>query len=78
MVLNEEVTTKVKEVFKAMYEANENAKAYNESAREMKSELAKDLQVKTEVISNVYSTWVKMKEKPEIMSSVDQIIESIL
>ena len=43
----------------------------------MKASLARELGVKKEVINQAYSQWVRMVEKPEIINSVDEILESI-
>lgn len=78
MVLQESDKSRIKEVFKASYEAMQNAKTFNESARDMKSNLAKELKVKTEVINNAFTQWVRIMEKPEVVNDVDNIIESII
>uniref|UniRef100_UPI004056A9E3 hypothetical protein n=1 Tax=Candidatus Electrothrix sp. TaxID=2170559 RepID=UPI004056A9E3 len=74
-VLDESRVGRVKEVFKAAYQAMEEAKTYNESARDMKSSLAKELEVKTEVINSAYSQWVKQIEKPDVVEAVDRILD---
>lgn len=77
MVLQESDKQRVKDVFKAVYEVTEEAKELNNSAKDMKASLARELGVKKEVINQAYSQWVRMVEKPEIINSVDEILESI-
>lgn len=74
MTLNEQSKNRIKEVFKAVYEANEQAKLYNDSAKDMKSSLAKELELNKEIVNNAYSLWVKRLEKPEITSQTDELL----
>jgi len=77
MVIDDTTKKKIVEVFKAVYETTEDAKSYTDAAKNLKSDLAKFLKVKTSVVNVAYSEWLKRQKNPDVMNSSDEILEAI-
>ena len=77
MVIDDKAKETIVEVFKACYAISENVKTLNGQAREMRTDLSKFLKVPVPAVNTAYSEWKKRNEKPAVMDSASEIIDSL-
>lgn len=77
MKLTEANKKRIQEVFSDIYESEEKAKNFKNHIKDIKKELSKDLDVSVEAIANAYTAWVRGKEKPELVKTIDQILSAL-
>lgn len=74
MIIDEQTKNLIKQIFKEVYSVKEQASDLTKSANEMKSNLAKQLQVKGEVVNKAYSEWEARVKKKDVMEEKDELL----
>ncbi len=69
--------TEVLKIFKQIYSVQEEIKDYNSTISDFKKLLAEQLQVKTDVVSKVYATWLLSIKDGTKLSEIDELFEAI-
>ena len=75
--LDEDQVRRVEEVFRAVYIAQHKAKQFTDSANEMKTELAKELETTAEVVRDSYNQWLKSLKKPDVTDAIKEILGKV-
>lgn len=69
--------TEVLKIFKQIHSVQEEIKDYNSTIADFKKLLAEQLQVKTDVVSKVYATWLLSIKDGIKLSEIDELFEAI-
>ena len=78
MKLEETKKSDILNVFKAMYEIQEQISNLKGALSDSKKMLAEQLGIKKEIITKAYSTWLLTIEAPEKYQDIEDLVEFIL